>query len=99
MELLFQQQGIGTQRYELLARHDALDDLTDLFVNKRLAARDGDPRGAAFIAPVEAFLHREPLVKDRIRIIDLAASKAGQIATEQGLQHQHKRIALAAELL
>jgi hypothetical protein len=35
-------------------------------------------------------------VQDLVRIVDLAATGAGEIAAEQRLQHQHERIALAA---
>ena len=98
-ELLFQQQRVGAERDELLARHDALDDLADVLVDQRLAARDRDHRRAALVDRVEAFLHRQAPVEDRIRIVDLAAARAGEIAAEQRLQHQHERIALAAEEL
>ena len=94
MQLLFQEQRIGAQRHELLARDDALDDLADLLVDQRFAARDGDHRRAAFVDRVEAFLDRQPLVEDGVRIIDLAAAEAGEVATEQRFQHQHKRITL-----
>src|SRR5262249_7113420 len=39
----------------------------------------------------------EPLVEDRVRIVDLAAARAGEIAAKQRLQHQHERIVLAPE--
>ena len=39
---------------------------------------------------------REALVENRVRIVDLAAAGAGEIAAEQRLQHQHERIALPA---
>ena len=93
-ELLLQQQRVGAQRDELLARHDALDDLADVLVDQRLAARDRHHRRAALVDRVEAFLHREAAIEDRIRIIDLAAAGAGEVAAEQRLQHQHERIAL-----
>ena len=96
VQLLLQQQRVGAQRDELLARHDAFDDLADLLVDQRLAAGDRHHRRAAFVDRVEAFLHRQALVQDRVRIIDLAAADAGEIAAEQRLQHQHERIALAA---
>ena len=95
MQLLLEQQRVGAQRDELLARHDAFDDLADLLVDERLAAGDGDHRRAALVDRVEAFLHRQPPVQDRVRIVDLAAAEAGEIAAEQRLQHQHQRIALA----
>jgi hypothetical protein len=40
-------------------------------------------------------LHREPLVQDLGRVVDLAAARAGEVAAEQRLQHQHERVALA----
>src|SRR5262245_49076340 len=95
MQLLFQKQCVGAERDELLARNDALDDLADLLVDQRLAARDRDHWSAAFIDRVEALLDREAPVQDRIRIVDLAATKAGEIAAEQRLEHEHQRITLA----
>src|ERR1700722_16013797 len=94
MQLLFQERGIGARRAEFLARDDAFDDLADLFVNERLAARNGDHRRAALVDRVETLLHREALVEDRVRIVDLAAAEAGEVAAEQWLEHQHERIAL-----
>ena len=41
----------------------------------------------------EAFGDAEPLVQDRVGIVDLAAAGAGQVAAEQRLQHQHERVA------
>ena len=96
MQLLFQKQRIGAQRHEFLAGDDAFDDLADFLVNQRLAARNGDHRRAALVDGVEAFLHRQALVEDGVRIIDLAATGAGEVAAEQRLQHQHQRIALTA---
>ena len=96
VQLLLQQQRIGAQRDEFLARHDAFDDLADLLVDQRLAARNGDHRRAALVDRVEAFLHRQALVEDGVGIIDLAAADAGEVAAEQRLQHQHQRIAFAA---
>ena len=43
---------------------------------------------------VEALLHRKALVEDCIRIINLATADTGEVAAEQWLQHQHKRIPL-----
>ena len=94
LQLFFEKQRIGAQRDEFLARHDAFDDLADLFVDERLAARNGDHRRAALVDGVEAFLDRQALVEDGVRIIDLTATSAGEIAAEQRLQHQHQRIAL-----
>jgi fructosamine-3-kinase len=96
VQLLFQEQRIGAQRDEFLALDDAFDDLADLLVDQRLAARNGDHRRAALVDGVEAFLHRQALIEDGVGIVDLAAADAGEVAAKQRLQHQHQRIAFAA---
>jgi len=63
--------------------------------DQRFAAGNRDHRRAAFIDGVETLRNGQPLVEDRIGIIDFAAAGAGQIAAEQRLQHQHERIARA----
>src|SRR5229473_3119192 len=95
IELLLQEQRVGAERDEFLLGDDAFDDLADLLVDERLAARDRDHGRAAFVDRVEAFLDRQPAIEDRIGIIDLAAAEAGEVAAEQRLQHQHQRIAFA----
>jgi len=35
-------------------------------------------------------------VQDVVGMLDLAAARAGQVAAEQGLEHQHKWVALAS---
>src|SRR5665811_1294696 len=89
MQLLLEQQRVGAERDELLTRDDAFDDLTDLAMDERLAAGYSHHRRAAFVDRVEAVLDRQTLVEDRVRIIDLAAADAGEIAAEQRLQHQN----------
>ena len=91
-----QQDGVRAQIDELLARHDAGDDLRHLLVDQRLAAGDRDHRRAALIHRAQRVRDAHPLLQDLLRIIDLAAAGAGQIALEQRLQHQHQRITLLA---
>src|SRR5664280_1667022 len=95
MQLLLEQQRVGAKRDKLLTRDDAFDDLTDLAMDERLTAGNSHHRRAAFVDRVEALLDRQTLVQDRVRIIDLAAADAGEIAAEQRLQHQNERIAFA----
>ena len=99
MQLLLQQQRIGAERHELLPGHESFDDFSDLAVNKRLAARNGNHGRAALIGRGEAFLDGKSTIEDRIGIIDLAATDASKIAAEQGLEHEYKRIALAPQQL
>ena len=73
------------------------DDLVDLLVQQRLAAGDHHHRRAALVDRLHALGDRQALVQDFGRIVDLAAAGAGQVAAEQRLQHQHQRIALAAD--
>jgi hypothetical protein len=75
---------------------DAGRDLLDLAVEQRLAAGDRHDGRAALVHRLETGLDREALIKDRIGVVDLAATHAGEIAAEQRLEHEHQRIALDA---
>jgi hypothetical protein len=65
-------------------------------VKKRFATGDRHHRRAALIHGVEGILHRHILVQDRIRIVDLPAAGASQVAPEQRFKHQHQRVTLSA---
>src|SRR5215204_1955475 len=99
MQLLFEQQGIRAERDEFLAGDHACDDLPDLLVDQRFAARNSHHRRAALVHRIQALLDRHAPVQDGVGIVDLSAADAGQIAAEQRLQHQHERVALAAHQL
>ena len=96
VELLVHQQRIGAEVDEFLAARRCRDDFRQLLVQQRLAAGDRHDRRAALVDGAQCILDGHVLVQDRIRIVDLAAARASQIAPEQRLQHQHQRIALAA---
>ena len=96
IELLLEQQGVRAQIDELLARDDAFDDLVDLLVDQGLTAGDRNDRRAALVDRLEALFDAQPAIQDRVRIVDLAAARTGQIAPEQRLQHEDQRIALVA---
>jgi hypothetical protein len=55
VDLLFEEQRVGAQINEFLARDDALDDLLDLTMKQRLAAGQHDDGRAAFVDRLEAF--------------------------------------------
>ena len=61
-----------------------------------LAAGDDDDGGAAFIDRREAIGDRQALIENLVRIIDLAAPRASEIAPEQGFEHEDERKALAS---
>ncbi len=95
VDFLLEQQGVGADGHEFAAPEGALDDLGQFLVEQRLAAGDHHDRRAAFLDRPETFVDRQALVQDLVGIIDLAAAGAGEIATEQGLEHENERIALA----
>ena len=98
-EVLFQKQGVGAQVDEFLARHDALDDFLDLLMDQGLAAGDRDDGCTTIIDRLQAFFHRQAFVQDVVFVIDLAAARAGQVAAEQGFQHQDEGVFLHAAQL
>src|ERR1700733_13235748 len=95
IDLLFEQQRIRAHDRKFLARYDALDDLCQVSVQQRLAARHDDHGGAALVDRGQRVLNGDPFVKNGGGIVDLAATGASEVAAEQRLQHQHQRIALA----
>ena len=95
VELLAEEQRVGAEVNVLLARDQAGDDLGDLRVHQRLAAGDGDHRGAAFLDRAETFVGREVLLEDVRGVLDFAAAGAGEVAAEERLEHQDERVALA----
>ncbi|MNT18286.1 hypothetical protein D3C72_1534770 [compost metagenome] len=94
VDLLLQQQRVGAQVDKALAGDDAAHDLGHVLVQQRLAAGDGHHGRAALVHGLQAFRHGQALVQDGVRIVDLAAAGAGEVAAEQGFQHQGERIAL-----
>ena len=57
LDLLLQQQSVGTQINKFLACHDALDDLWHLLMNERLAARNRYDRCTTFINRVQRIVY------------------------------------------
>src|SRR5215470_3320956 len=61
-------------------------------MEQRLAASEHHDRGTAFVGGIKALVDAQALIEDGVRIIDLATAGAGEVTTEQGLQHQDQRI-------
>ena len=68
-------------------------------MNQRLTACNRYDRRPAFVDCLHALLDAQTFIQDLIGVIDLAAARAGQIAAEQRLEHQHQRIALTPSQL
>jgi hypothetical protein len=96
VDVLREQYRVGAEVDEFLALHDAGDDLRHLLVNQGFAARNGDDGRAAFVHGLERILDTHPLLQDLLRIVDLAAAGAGQVALEQRLEHEHQGVSLVA---
>ena len=92
-DLLFEQQRIRAQIDELLLGDHAPGDLVDLTVQQGFATRDDDHWRAAFFRRLDTLVDAEALIEDCVRVIDLAATGAGEVAAEQRLEHQDQRIA------
>src|SRR5437588_1935214 len=96
MDFFFQQQRIGAEIDIFFAGDQAFDDRFDLRVHQGLAAGDGNHGGAAFVDGAETFFGAEIFFEDVGRVLDLAASGAGQVTAEERFQHEDKWILLAS---
>src|SRR6185312_2997198 len=100
VDVLGEQDGVGAEVDEALARDDPGHDLRHLLVDERLTSGDGHHRRPALIDGVQRVFHGDPLLQGLFRIVDLAAAGAGEVALEQRLEHEHQWIALLpAQLL
>src|SRR6266567_2763697 len=91
VDVLADEQRVGTQENELLAGDQLADDLIDLRMHEGLPAGDGHHRGTALIDGADRLLNRHPLLEHRVRLLDLAAPRAFQVAGEQRLQLDEQR--------
>jgi len=62
-----EQNRVGAEIDELLARHDAGDDLRHFLVNERLSARNGHDGCAAFVDGAHGVFDTDPLLQDFLR--------------------------------
>src|SRR5580698_3365716 len=63
-------------------------------MEQRLAARDRDHGGPALLDGVHDVLHGQPLAQDVRGVLDLAATRAGQVANEERLDLDDKGVVL-----
>ena len=82
IEALLEPQRVGAEIHELFARDESLDDLFDLGMQQRFAARNRNDGRAAFFNGRDAFFGREIRAQDLDRMLDLAAAVASEIAAE-----------------
>ena len=91
-----EKEGIRAEVDILFASHQAFDDFIDLGMDQGFTAGDGDQRGPALIRRVPALLGCESFIENVIGILDFAATCAGKVTTEEGLEHEDKGIAFVA---
>src|SRR5262249_44766476 len=76
------------------------DDLVDLRMQQRFAPGNRDDRRSAFVDGPEALLGSEMLLEDVHRVLNLPATRTGEVAAEEGFEHQNDgKPAYPAELL
>ena len=91
-QLFLEDQGVGAQIDIFPAIDESFDDFRNLRMQQGFASGDADHWSAAFFGSFKALLWRQMLFQDMCRILNFAASGAGQIAAEQRLKHQHQRV-------
>ena len=99
VELLLEQDGVGAEIDVLPPLHELGHQSVDVGVHERLAARNAHDGRPALFHGLETGLDRQVLLEDLGRVLDLAAAGAGEVASEEGLEHQDERVALPATQL
>jgi hypothetical protein len=80
IKLLAHEKGVGTQIDKTLAFYQRRHNLTNLPMNERLPASDGDDWRAAFLNRVDTLLNRESPRKDIIGMLNFATASTGKVA-------------------
>jgi len=96
VEFAFEEKGVGAEVNVFFTGNEAFDNLVDLRMDEGFATGNGDHGSAAFVGGGPALLRGEALAEDVIRVLDFAATGAGKVATEEGLQHKHERVAFVS---
>jgi hypothetical protein len=100
VDFFLEEEGVGAEVDVFFTLDEAFDDFFDVRVKQRFTAGDGDHGSAAFIDGFEALLGGELLFEDVGGVLDFAAAGTGEVAAEEGLEHEDEGVALdAAELL
>src|SRR5579872_407336 len=100
MNFLLQQQRIRAQINVFPPRHQPLNNLRNLRMHQRFAARNRNHGRAALLNRAKTLLRRKIFFQNVRRILNLPATRASQIAAEQRLQHEYQWVLLATgELL
>ena len=92
MKLFLKQQRVRAEINVLLPRDQPFDDLVDLRMHQRLASGNRNHRRAALLDSFETLFGSHIHFENVGRVLNLAASRARQIAPEQGFEHEHERI-------
>ena len=96
VELALEQERVGAEVDVPPPLHQGPRDRGDLRVQQGLPPGDAHHRRAALVGGGHALRDREVPLEDRRGVLYFSTSSAREIAAEQGLQHQHQRIALPA---
>src|SRR5262249_44728365 len=96
VELLLERECVRTEIDEALALDEPARELRDLRMKEWLAARDADDGCSAFVGRCEALVDRQMTLQKRLRILDLAAARAREVAAKQRLEHEHEWVSPAA---
>jgi len=96
VELALQEKGIGAEVDVLFAGDETFHDLVDFGMDERLPAGDGNHGGAALIGGRPALFRSEALAENVVGILDFSATCAGEVAAEEGFEHENERIAFVS---
>ena len=100
IDLTFEEEGVGAEVNVFLAGDEAFDNFIDLGMDEGFAAGNGDHGGPALVRRGPALFGGKAFVEDVVGVLDLAATRAGEVTTEEGFEHEDEGVAsVASELL
>ena len=82
IDFSLEEEGVRAEVNVFFACDEAFDDLVDFRMDQRFATGDRDHGGPAFVGGGPALLGGQSFIKNVVRVLDLAATRTGEVATE-----------------
>ena len=96
IDFSLEKKGVRAEINVFFACDEAFDDLVDFRMDQWFATGDRDHGGSALIGGGPALFGGQPFIENVVRVLDFATARTGEVATEEGLEHEDERVSFVA---
>jgi len=96
IDFSLEKKGVRAEINVFFACDEAFDDLVDFRMDQWFATGDRNHGGSALIGGGPALFGGQPFIENVVRVLDFATARTGEVATEEGLEHEDERVSFVA---